>query len=90
MSRKLAKSAVLMLIGIGLLGVAYEQLSEWRARRTCIMQGRLVNVGAYSLHLYCVGRGTPAVVFDSGALDSSRQWNLVQPAVAKNYGSMLL
>jgi pimeloyl-ACP methyl ester carboxylesterase len=83
MSRKLAKSAALALIGIVLLGIAYEQLSEWRARRTCVMRGRLVNVGGYKLHLYCIGHGTPAVVFDSGALDSSRQWNLVQPAVAK-------
>jgi pimeloyl-ACP methyl ester carboxylesterase len=47
------------------------------------MVGRLVDVGGYRLHLNCSGSGGLTVVFDSGALDSSRQWDLVQPQIAK-------
>ncbi len=35
------------------------------------------------LHIDCGGSGFPIIVFDSGALDSSRQWNQVQPEIAK-------
>lgn len=46
------------------------------------MRGSLVDVGGYRLHLYCVGEGRPTVVFDSGAFDSLRQWDLVQAELA--------
>ncbi len=58
MSRKLAKAVAMGLIGIALLGIAYEQLAEWRAGRTCVVRGRLVDVAGYKLHLYCIGHGT--------------------------------
>jgi len=46
--------------------------------------GRLVAAddGA-RLNLYCVGHGSPAVVFDSGWEDWSPAWAIVQPKVAK-------
>jgi len=36
------------------------------------------------LNLYCLGRGTPTVVFESGLTDETSTWGLVQPAVARN------
>lgn len=36
------------------------------------------------LNIYCAGRGTPAVVFDSGLGDGTRVWGLVQPTIAKH------
>lgn len=34
------------------------------------------------LNIYCTGKGSPTVVFDSGLGDSTRVWGLVQPAIA--------
>jgi len=43
--------------------------------------GRLVDVGGYRVHLYCVGAGTPTVVITGAGY--SFDWGLVQPEVAK-------
>ena len=40
-----------------------------------------VEPGRY-MNLYCVGNGSPTVVFDSGLSDWSSTWALIQPAVA--------
>jgi formylglycine-generating enzyme required for sulfatase activity len=45
--------------------------------------GRLVSLGGFRLNLYCMGSGSPAVVFDSGWEDWSPSWSVVQPEVAK-------
>jgi pimeloyl-ACP methyl ester carboxylesterase len=45
--------------------------------------GRLVPAGGFRLNLYCMGSGSPAVVFDSGFGDWSPAWSRVQPEVAK-------
>jgi pimeloyl-ACP methyl ester carboxylesterase len=43
--------------------------------------GRLVDVGGYRVHLYCVGNGSPTVVITGAGY--SFDWGLVQPEVAK-------
>lgn len=45
--------------------------------------GEFVRVGDHRLHFYCVGEGSPAVVFDSGLGSSSLDWARVQPDVAR-------
>lgn len=47
--------------------------------------GELVDVGDYSLHLYCTGDPTakPVVVVSPGSGSNVAQWPLVQPEVAK-------
>ncbi len=45
--------------------------------------GALVPVEGHRLNLYCVGSGSPAVVFDSGWEDWAPVWAIVQPEVAK-------
>src|SRR5579859_3883673 len=45
---------------------------------------KLVDIGnGQRLNVYCVGTGSPVVVFDSGLGDSTISWALVQPAIAK-------
>ena len=45
---------------------------------------RLVDIDhGRRLNLYCIGEGTPTVVFDAGLANWSQIWGLVQPAVAK-------
>ena len=44
---------------------------------------RLVRVEpGRKMNLYCIGSGSPTVVFDAGLTDETSAWGLVQPAVA--------
>jgi pimeloyl-ACP methyl ester carboxylesterase len=45
--------------------------------------GRLVDIGGYRLHIYCVGEGTPTVLFDSGIGGFSLEWTSVQTALSR-------
>jgi pimeloyl-ACP methyl ester carboxylesterase len=45
--------------------------------------GQLVDAGGFRLNLYCMGKGSPTVVFDSGWGDWAPAWSKVQPQVAK-------
>jgi pimeloyl-ACP methyl ester carboxylesterase len=45
--------------------------------------GRLVAAEGTRLNLYCLGQGSPTVVFDSGWGDWAPVWAIVQPEVAK-------
>jgi pimeloyl-ACP methyl ester carboxylesterase len=44
--------------------------------------GRLIDIGGRNINMYCMGSGTPAVVFDAGFEDWSPAWATIQPAVA--------
>jgi pimeloyl-ACP methyl ester carboxylesterase len=44
--------------------------------------GQLVAVHGFRLNLYCMGSGSPAVVFDSGWEDWAPAWSTVQPRIA--------
>jgi pimeloyl-ACP methyl ester carboxylesterase len=45
--------------------------------------GKLVSAKGTRLNLYCMGSGSPTVVFDSGWEDWAPAWSKVQPEVAK-------
>ena len=45
--------------------------------------GQLVDVGGFRLNLYCMGSGSPTVVFDSGWEDWAPAWSTVQPQIAR-------
>ena len=45
--------------------------------------GHLVDAGGFRLNLYCMGSGSPTVVFDSGWEDWAPAWSKVQPEIAK-------
>jgi pimeloyl-ACP methyl ester carboxylesterase len=49
----------------------------------CARPGQLVDVGGFRLNLYCMGSGSPTVVFDSGWQDWAPAWSTVQPRIAK-------
>jgi pimeloyl-ACP methyl ester carboxylesterase len=45
--------------------------------------GRLIDIGGRSLHVICIGSGTPTVVFEAGASSFAIDWTLVQRDVAR-------
>jgi pimeloyl-ACP methyl ester carboxylesterase len=57
--------------------------SPWPGDRVYARAGQLVSVGTHALNFYCMGSGSPAVVFDSGWEDWAPAWSKVQPEVAK-------
>jgi pimeloyl-ACP methyl ester carboxylesterase len=46
-------------------------------------QQRIAVEDGRHLNLYCLGKGSPTVIFDSGLGDSSKAWGLVQPAISR-------
>jgi pimeloyl-ACP methyl ester carboxylesterase len=45
--------------------------------------GKLVDLGGYRLHIWCMGKGSPTIVLEAGAGGFSLDWGLVQPEVAR-------
>ena len=45
--------------------------------------GKLVDVGGYRLHIYCEGKGLPAIIFDSGTGGFSLEWTRVQKVLSR-------
>jgi pimeloyl-ACP methyl ester carboxylesterase len=46
------------------------------------MTGQLVDAGGHRLHIVCTGSGSPTVVLEAGAAESSFYWGRIAPAVA--------
>ena len=66
----------------GLLGLGYEALATSRYR-SLGMAGRLIDVGGYKEYIYCLGKGQPTIVFDSGLGDASDVWREIHRQVAE-------
>ena len=59
----------LVIVAFIVSSALYEQISRAHFNQRFSMPGQRYSVGPYQLHLYCVGNGSPTVVFESG-LDS--------------------
>src|ERR671916_910967 len=71
--------ALLVLAGAGAI---YQAIATERAERAYPPPGEMVDVGGYSLHINCVGQGSPTVVLDAGSGAMSASWVLVQREVS--------
>src|SRR5215467_15191730 len=78
--RILAGIVVLLLVATS--GVTYQWLATRRDLTATPAPGRLVDVGGYRLHIWCMGSGQPAVVLDSGLGGGAFAWSRVQPEVS--------
>jgi pimeloyl-ACP methyl ester carboxylesterase len=47
------------------------------------MPGKLFDVGGYKMHIDCLGKGSPAVILESGLGDTYFSWHKVQPQIAE-------
>lgn len=45
---------------------------------------RLVDIGGRRLNIYCTGLGSPSVILDAGASDTTFAWRKVQPVVSRS------
>ena len=74
--------SVVVLLALAILGAIYQSIATKRAERAYPPPGEMVDVGSYSLHINCVGQGSPTVVLDSGWGDFSAPWVRVQQEVS--------
>ena len=56
------------------LGASYEYIAERRDLALTPPPGRLIDVGGHRLHFWCIGRGSPTVIFDSGLGGTAFDW----------------
>ena len=76
---RLLAAAVSICLLVGVQSVASATAGDELYARP----GQLVTAQGTRLNFYCMGRGSPTVVFDSGWGDWAPVWTLVQPEVAK-------
>lgn len=82
MRRILIALCALVIVAVG-TGTIYQSLATRRDLAAAPPPGRLVDVGGYRLHIWCVGSGTPAVVLETGLGGTAADWGFVQPEVAR-------
>ncbi|MEO5798615.1 MAG: alpha/beta fold hydrolase [Gemmatimonadales bacterium] len=71
------------VIALAAMAALVEQGREQLERTREPVQGELVDVGGYRLHLECRGSGSPTVVLIPGAGETSAVWGWIAPAVAR-------
>jgi pimeloyl-ACP methyl ester carboxylesterase len=73
---------IVVVLTLAVLGVIYQAIATELAEQAYPPPGEMVDVGDYSLHINCVGQGTPTVVLDAGSGLFSAQWVRVQRQVS--------
>src|SRR5215210_2370637 len=71
-----------VLLALAVAGAIYQAIATMRAERAYPPPGEMVDVGGYSLHINCVGQGSPTVLLDGGSGEFSAQWVRVQREVS--------
>jgi pimeloyl-ACP methyl ester carboxylesterase len=72
--------ALIVLLALG--GASYEAIMAAGDGKRYPPPGQLVDVGGHSLHLHCIGQGSPTVVLDAGLGAFSLDWGAVEPQIA--------
>src|ERR687898_2742381 len=73
---------IVALLVLAVVGAIYQAIATERAERAYPPPGEMVDVGGYSLHINCVGQGSPTVILDAGSGLFSAQWVRVQREVS--------
>jgi hypothetical protein len=83
--RKALLWSLAVLVVALVIGRIYQAIAtEIDQRKAFPAPGEMVDVGKHSLHIRCIGQGSPTVVLDAGWGYTSVEWSgWVQPEVAK-------
>jgi pimeloyl-ACP methyl ester carboxylesterase len=74
---------VIVIVALPILGFVYQRVGEANDKQTYPPPGQRVDVGGYSLHIHCMGEGSPTVILEAGTGGSSLDWSLVHPSIAE-------
>jgi pimeloyl-ACP methyl ester carboxylesterase len=83
-SRRWLLYPVIVTMALASVAGGYATVREAVDARTEEMPGQLVDVGGHKLHLNCAGSGSPTVVLEAGAGESSSAFDWIAPVVAKD------
>jgi pimeloyl-ACP methyl ester carboxylesterase len=81
-----SRTGFLLAMVISSITISGQQVASGASSPADILyaqSGQLVSVNGFRLNLYCMGSGSPTVVFDSGWGDWAPAWSKVQPEIAK-------
>jgi pimeloyl-ACP methyl ester carboxylesterase len=79
---RLLLALLALLVGLAAIGASYQAIATARDQHTYPPPGRLVDVGGYRMHLYCLGAGSPTVILDAANMGTVSNWAWVQPQIA--------
>ena len=84
-SGRILLAGLCLLLGLIIFLLVRESIARNRYRAEYPPPGQMVSLGTHDIHLYCVGSGSPTVVFESD-LDQygSLSWNSVQGEIGKS------
>jgi pimeloyl-ACP methyl ester carboxylesterase len=80
-------SIIAVWLTLLLISTIYQSIAYQQDLRRYPPPGKLVDVGGYRLHLYCIGhgaRGAPTVILEGGLGANSIIWRMVQPGMAEH------
>lgn len=82
---RIALGLILMIGLLLVIGYVYQRRTTAADFAQFPPPGQRVDVGGYSLHIYCTGKEVgPTVVVDTGMGDFSTSWQGIQPEVSKS------
>jgi pimeloyl-ACP methyl ester carboxylesterase len=81
--KKFCLGLVALLLLLVCAGALYQFISTKLDEKRYPPPGKLVDIGGYKLHIYCMGSGAPTVILEAGMGSNSIDWGLVQPEIAK-------
>lgn len=79
---RILKGTTLAVAALSCAGAVYEVLAAARDTERYPVPGLNVDIGGHSLHIICLGQGSPTVILDAGLGGTSRDWVLVQARLA--------
>ncbi len=81
--KRLVSGFSVMIIAFTTLIYAAGVIAKSRLARENPPPGKLIAMGEFYMHLYCIGEGSPAVILEAGLNDFYVAWSKVQPEIAK-------
>src|SRR5215203_2843750 len=71
------------LLALAVIGAIYQAIATVIDQRTYPPPGDMVDVGDHSLHINCIGEGSPTVILEAANLGMSAHWVRVQQQLAQ-------
>ena len=71
------------LLALAVIGAVYQAIATQIDQRTYTSPGEMVDAGDHSLHINCVGQGSPTVLLESSNGGMSAHWVRVQQQLAQ-------
>lgn len=73
---------ITLLVVLLITGTIYQSNATAHDMTLYPAQGDLIAVDGSDMHIYCIGEGSPTVLFEAGLGGNYMDWELVQPTIA--------